>query len=46
MNRYRMWAPDVQRVLRIPPIAGFIRKLGKRPAVAPFSSVLILDPRE
>jgi hypothetical protein len=32
VNRYRMWAPDVQRVLRIPPIAGFIRKLGKRPA--------------
>lgn len=46
VNRYRMWAPDVQRVLRIPPIAAFIRKLGKRPAVAPFSSVLILDPRE
>ena len=35
-----------QRVLRTPPIAGFIRKLGKRPAVAPFSSILILDPRE
>ncbi len=32
--------------VRIPPIAGFIRKLGKRRGGAPFSSVLILDPRE